>query len=485
MMSTPPPRSPTRFVALLLGASCLVRLGTLGWYPLTDSTEARYGEIARKMLATGNLITPWFDHGVPFWGKPPLSFWSSAASMAVFGVNEFGARLAPFLFFVGTLALLGLWPRAADHDDAPLRLTAGLIIASSLLGLILGGAVMTDAALMFSTTLCMVTFWRAVQPAPVARHWGWLFFVGIGLGLLAKGPVAVVLTALSVALWTVRGKAWRTVWTQLPWVGGTLLAIGIALPWYVMAERATPGFLRYYILGEHVQRYLTRGWTGDLYGAGRAKAPGMIWLFALAALVPWTFLLPSWFGHARRAWRVDVTAIATRDYLLCWALATPLFFTLSRNILLAYVAPALPALALLLAPAALRSLRGSSGRRVVTAASLLFSVLSALVLLVRPELLDRASQRAFFRQRPPAVGEPVIYLYERPFSAAFYTQGAAIFALDDAAVRAALERTAPTIVMLKRTRSQQVPAEWLLGWKAVDERSGFLRLERASPLVAR
>jgi 4-amino-4-deoxy-L-arabinose transferase-like glycosyltransferase len=480
-MPTQRTESSARVIALLLGVSCLVRVGTLGFYPLTDSTEARYGEIARKMLATGNLITPWFDTGVPFWGKPPLSFWSSAASMAVFGVNEFGARLAPFLFFVATLALFRLWPRTDDRNGAPVRLSAALITATSLLGFILGGTVMTDAALMFCTTLCMVTFWRAVQAPPVERYWGWLFFVGIGLGLLAKGPVAVVLTGVSIGLWMVRQNGWRMVWTRLPWVGGTLLALAIALPWYVLAERATPGFLRYYLIGEHLERYLTKGWTGDLYGAGRAKTPGTIWLFVLAALVPWTFALPSWFGHARRAWRVDVTAIATRNYLLAWALATPMFFTLSRNILLAYVAPCLPAVSLLIAPAALRTMRSAAGMRVLTMASLLLSVLATGVLLVRPEVLDRASQRAIFRHRPVKAGTPVIYVYERPFSAAFYTHGAAFFALDGAAVHAALMRTTPTVVILKRTRSAQVPAEWLLSWKAVDEHAGFLRLENMQP----
>ena len=472
-----PERSPARVVAILLATGVLVRLATLGLYPLTDSTESRYGEISRKMLATGNLITPWFDTGVPFWGKPPLSFWSSAATMALFGVNEFGARLAPFLFFVATIALFRWWPADDDRDGAPVRLTAALIAATSLLGFILAGSVMTDPALAFSTTLCMVAFWRAVQPERGAWYWGWLFFLGIALGLLAKGPVAVVITGVATTLWVLRRKAWALLWTRLPWIGGTLLALIIAVPWYLAAERATPGFLRYYLVGEHLERYLTKGWSGDLYGAGRAQPRGMIWLFLLAALVPWTFMLPAWISRARTAWRASDASIASRDYLLAWALATPLFFTMSRNILLPYVAPALPACALLLAPAAARSIGTARGRRILTACSLLLSIVAAGVLTLSPATLERTSQRAFFRRRPVAPGTPVIYLYERPFSGAFYTRGAAIFALDDASVQAALQRTEPTVVMLKRSRSQQVPATWLLGWSMVDDDGKFLRLE--------
>lgn len=76
----------------VLGSILLLRLVGLGIYPLMDTSEARYAEMARKMVELNDWITPMFDYGVPFWGKPPLSFWTQAASMTVFGVNEFAAR---------------------------------------------------------------------------------------------------------------------------------------------------------------------------------------------------------------------------------------------------------------------------------------------------------------------------------------------------------------------------------------------------------
>src|SRR3954451_19156906 len=72
-------------VALIL----FLRLATLSFYPLIDPTESRYSEMGRKMLETGNWLMPQFDYGVPFWGKPPLGVWLTAASLAVGGVNEF------------------------------------------------------------------------------------------------------------------------------------------------------------------------------------------------------------------------------------------------------------------------------------------------------------------------------------------------------------------------------------------------------------
>ena len=87
-------RSDQRFLLFALGALLAARLLAMFWWPFTDSTEARYAEIARKMVETGDWITPQFDYGVPFWGKPPLHTWLSALGMKLFGVGAFGAPSA-------------------------------------------------------------------------------------------------------------------------------------------------------------------------------------------------------------------------------------------------------------------------------------------------------------------------------------------------------------------------------------------------------
>jgi 4-amino-4-deoxy-L-arabinose transferase-like glycosyltransferase len=96
-----------RWLTLAVVLLVVARLATLGAYPLMDSTESRYAEIARKMLETGQWLMPQFDYGVPFWGKPPLSTWLSAMAMAVFGVNEFAARLPSLLLLLSCGALVG------------------------------------------------------------------------------------------------------------------------------------------------------------------------------------------------------------------------------------------------------------------------------------------------------------------------------------------------------------------------------------------
>ena len=108
---------------MLLG----LRLVSLGLYPLMDNTEARYADIARVMLSLGDWVTPWYDTGVPFWGKPPLSFWTTGLSFSLLGVNEFAARLPHFLaaLLVGWLVWGWAAPSARQQALAAVALLAG------------------------------------------------------------------------------------------------------------------------------------------------------------------------------------------------------------------------------------------------------------------------------------------------------------------------------------------------------------------------
>ncbi|MCW2552001.1 MAG: putative rane protein [Mycobacterium sp.] len=89
----------------------VVRLGSLGLYPLMDMTEARYADIARRMAQSGDWVTLSLDDMRTFWGKPALSFWATAASLQLFGVNAWAARLPHYLMGVAVAAIA--WQHAA------------------------------------------------------------------------------------------------------------------------------------------------------------------------------------------------------------------------------------------------------------------------------------------------------------------------------------------------------------------------------------
>jgi 4-amino-4-deoxy-L-arabinose transferase-like glycosyltransferase len=344
-------------VGLMLAAMIFVaafRLMTLGTFALTDNTEARYAEIGWQMCRSGDWVTPrLYMSGqlVPFWAKPPLFFWTTALSFAAFGASEWAARLPNFLFaalLVGSTIAFGraIW-------GSRVGALAGLILASSGLFFVLAGSCVLDMALSASVSAALMAFGlfaKANAENQKSRAWwGRAFFLALGFGCLAKGPVAVVLVGLSLFAWLVIAKEWRLL-RKLPWLTGSLIASVVALPWFILAEHATPGFLHYFLINEHLLRYV-RSDYGDLYGNGRTQIYGASWVMLTVTFLPWSPWLvrcgiDSWrrrkesAGQPRDAWLW---------FALCSGLTPAVFFTLCRQILVTYMLPGFPGLALLTA----------------------------------------------------------------------------------------------------------------------------------------
>ncbi len=338
--------SEIRFIIGSLIALFSVRVLAMFTIPFVHTTEARYAEIARKMVETNDWITPQFNYGIWFWGKPPLHTWLSAAGIEIFGAGEFGPRV--FIFAVSLLLLWIFYRWASAIIGATPALVSVAVLSSA--GMFFGAAafVQTDMVMTFATTLTLMAFWNATHYDKNQKRWGLLVFVGMGLGMLAKGPVAVVLAGIPMFLWLLIGWRWRLL-ARLPWISGLALGFAICLPWYIAAELKTPGFLQYFIIGEHYERFMVSGWQGDLYGSGHAEPKGRIWLYWPITFFPWSIAAIVLFTRARRvgaAFKSDSNG--WRSYLLLWALSPLLLFTFAANILTAYVLPGLPASALLL-----------------------------------------------------------------------------------------------------------------------------------------
>ena len=437
----------------------LVRLLAMVLVPLNDATEARYAEIARKMLETGNWVTPLFDYHVAFWAKPPLSTWLSAGAMSIFGVNEWAVRLPALLLSIGVLALTYLLARS--------RLTRGaaqmavLVLASSLLFLMAAGTVMTDPALLFCVALSQIAFWYAVVLQ--RRIWGYVFFVGLGLGLLAKGPLAVVLVGLPVFFWVLLRKQWRALWRNLPWFSGSALMLAIALPWYLLAELRTPGFLNYFIMGEHISRFLDSGWKGDLYSFAHATPRGMIWPYALGALFPWSFLFIWRFA---RKGRRNFEGVRDQEgwllYVVLWSLMTLAFFTLSGNIIWPYSLPMTPGFALLFA-----TLWGDTDAKrafpiVLAACGGVLLLVGCAMFSLRPEAIGRSQKAliAAWKQDVPSADSTLLYWNSRrEFSAEFYSAGRARTSHDPQRALALLANSTRDYIASPESDLNQLPAQ--------------------------
>ena len=91
------------FLIILLGSVLFISF--LGKTHLFDWDEINFAESAREMIVTGNYSRVMIDYQ-PFWEKPPLFFWLQAASMKIFGINEFAARFPNSICGIITLCLI-------------------------------------------------------------------------------------------------------------------------------------------------------------------------------------------------------------------------------------------------------------------------------------------------------------------------------------------------------------------------------------------
>ncbi len=328
-----------KFFAISVALLLLFRAVMNALLPLMDKTEARYAEIARIMAETNNWITPQIDYNIPFWAKPPLSTWLSAMSFEMFGVSEFTARL-PYLVLATLLVFLV--GKYAKREQLPFFLP-GFILLTIPQFFLHAGVVSTDTSLAFCVALVLLSFWESIK-SPTKTIWRYLIFVGFGLGLLAKGPIIFILTIPPLFIWCFIFKKFKLVFKTFPWVLGIVLMLLISIPWYYFAEKKTPGFIDYFIVGEHFKRFFDSGWKGDKYGYPKTQPFGIIWLFLIVFTIPWIVALLS------KTWKNKTTIFKNEwvAFLLLWLLWTPLFFTVSSSLIHPYIMPVMVPVALLI-----------------------------------------------------------------------------------------------------------------------------------------
>src|SRR5262249_39555429 len=152
----------------------------------------------RQMLSTGNFAMPVL-HGLAYYDKPPLLYWLVMGSYTAFGIHDWAARLvsgaAAFLCVLVTY----FWGRRVAGARA--GFWAGMMLSLSARFVYLGRLLTMNSLLC----LCVVAALAAAHVAlsgPRLRWRWWLLSAGsCGLGLLAKGPVALILVCVPVLLY--------------------------------------------------------------------------------------------------------------------------------------------------------------------------------------------------------------------------------------------------------------------------------------------
>ena len=341
----------------------LFLLGVTPW-GLWERDEGRYADVASEMLARGDFVTPRVN-GAIFLDKPPMVYWVTAASLSVWGHNEFGARFGQLLFALGTL--LVIWRTGMLLLGRRGAALAVIILASSALFFASSHILTLDLALSFFVALTLFLFLRGHRAGASGSLAYTGMFAAAAAGVLTKGLLGVILPALTIAcFYTWRGE-WRRV-REIPWVRGGLLFLLVAAPWFVAVSIANPEFPAYFFVHEHLARFVT--------SVHRHQGGWWYYLPVLAiGLMPWSLMLPACLHRARIADRA--AGPEARAFLWSWFLSGLLLFSVSQSKLPLYALPLLPPLALLIAPALDRRLEENHHLKLFLWPSILLIVLAA------------------------------------------------------------------------------------------------------------
>jgi 4-amino-4-deoxy-L-arabinose transferase-like glycosyltransferase len=318
---------------MVLAVAVFVVFFQLGARGLNEPDEGRYAEIGREMAASGDFLTPRFN-GVIHLAKPPLTYWLTALSIRAFGVSEWAARLPSALGALGTLLAMYLLARGACGEQA--GLWAVVVLLSSALFFGAARLITADMLLTCFVTWSVWSLWRWYASAD--RSWRKIlwFYVFLGLGMITKGPVAVMLPLFALA-----GLCWRNPTLrlrQMGWGKGALIFLAIAAPWFIAVAGMDPERWRYFLGREVVGRLATAAHN-------RAKPWWFFLPVLLVVFLPWTPWLCG-AGVLRR-----LTGRGRELVRLCagWLVLGLIMFSLSKSKLPTYMMPLLPPLAILVA----------------------------------------------------------------------------------------------------------------------------------------
>ena len=435
--------------------------------PLMGPDEPRYAQVAREMFGRGDWITPTLG-GFNWFEKPALFYWLEIASYYIFGVNEFAARFGAALCGLGTIAslwILGKFVMCSfgDHTDNRQPTTVNFanwlaLIAASTIGILaFSRGASFDIIITFPITAAMVSFFVFDQTSTqndlsVASHRLpvsasprrsvpvslFLFYFFIGVALLAKGLIGIIFPFGIVALFYILSRRLPSKAFLVSLIWGTLLAVAVALVWYVpMYLRHDWPFIDEFFIQHHFQRF-----TSNKY---QHPQPFYFFLWILPLMImPWLplFLAAIWNFAKQMFNRIATgTTVVVSDesphlpvsrsplllFSFAW-LAVPLvFFSLSGSKLPGYILPAVPAAIIITAvfvdDRVTKSAHWLRTMLIVPAAT--FAVSLALLIFALPKyaetdtvkyLIQTADERGFGASR-------VLTLHTVSYNAEFYAAG--------------------------------------------------------------
>jgi 4-amino-4-deoxy-L-arabinose transferase-like glycosyltransferase len=320
-------------IALLVLAVIPYFVG-LGDSAIWDANEAFYTETPREMLESRDYVSPSFNYQ-PRFNKPVLSYWIVAGFYRLLGVSTWSERLAiglSAMILVGAvfIAARTLWSVEAG-------LWAAIALASSPRVLMWSRRIFIDVYITMFMGLTLLFFLLAERRPTHRGFYLFLMYVCAGLGMLTKGPVAVVLPALVFLIYLIlQHRILDLGHLMIP--VGLLLVAAIVAPWYI-AVYMRHGW-------QHIVDFF---WWENIGRYTDPLSPRRGYFFYLPVLVgdlfPWSLYLPlaAWlFFKSPRTERRSHESL-----LWLWAIVIVLFFSVSRTKQDLYIFPIVTAVAAL------------------------------------------------------------------------------------------------------------------------------------------
>lgn len=329
----------TATLLLLLAAAAVLFSANIGGYDLWPADEPRYGQVAREMLQSGDYLAPHINDE-PYLEKPPLLFWLIATvSAPVDDVTEWTARVPSVIAALMVLCFTFLLARRLYGDRV--AFWAVVILAVSVRFWWQARTVQIDMLLTACMTGALLAFWQ--WHTDRRMRYLLLFYAAVALGLLAKGPPALVFPLLLIVVFYWGRPAYRK---QMHWVAGMLASIAVASLWMIparmsVADETAAADAAQAQIGNELQRQILE----RLFTIGNhAQWP---WYYLVETLpvdwLPWTLFAPYMIYYV---WKRRRAGDEMR-LLLAWTIPALIFFSTSIGKRAVYILPLFPVIAIL------------------------------------------------------------------------------------------------------------------------------------------
>ncbi len=317
--------------------------------PLFDDADAAHAEAGREILVRQDWVTL-HENGIRYLEKAPLPYWGMAVGYKLLGVNAPAARLTLHLsvlllaFFLYQFGRRFLTPEAGFW--------AGVLFICSIGPYLFTRFLIPDVTVGLWIGVSLYFFLDGWQQEKPSLHSCWGVAVAIGLNVLTKSLIGIVFPCAVIFVFLLLAGDLRHL-LKMRLISSAVVFLIVAAPWHVLAALHNPaageskGFLWFYFVNEQFLRYLGKRYPMDYNTVPIVLFYGLF----LVWFLPWSAFLPQALAQVRfRLPRIQAIRRSWEPVLLllfCWVTIIVLFFSFSTRQEY-YVAPALPALALLL-----------------------------------------------------------------------------------------------------------------------------------------